>query len=86
MPENSTPNAIMFDNIIVPVNKIVDVEFPETINGSDEKYHIVIVLESSRIITMKCNDEKTYNARKSLFTNLFKPEDWDELTNKAIGA
>ncbi len=71
---------IKFDNVIVRVDEIMNVEFPETIDGKETKFTIITNLKSGRSITTTCPDEYAYAARKRLYDELLNPVDWDKST------
>lgn len=72
------PQYITFDNIIIKVDSIVDVERPNNADGT--KTHVVVNLSSGRSIDTTCPTEAVADARYKMFMDLLNPQDWDVLT------
>ena len=69
------PKAITFDNIIIPVDSIADVE--RTLTPSGAKPHIIVTLKSGRAIDTEFPNELACEKRFQDFMKLFEPADWN---------
>ncbi len=69
------PKSITYDNIIIPVDSIADVERPMVPSGA--KPHIIVSLKSGRTIDTEFPSEEACEKRFQDFMKLFEPVDWN---------
>lgn len=69
------PEYITFDNIIIKVADIVDVERTDTPQG--QLPHMIVNLSSGRSIDTEFPSEAACEARYQDFMKLFEPADWN---------
>ena len=69
------PEYITYDNIIIKVDSILDVEKTDTPSGG--KPHMIVNLSSGRSIDTEFPTEAAREKRYQDFMNLFEPADWE---------